>query len=136
MLQVADDSTTTLDRLDVVPSASFGRRLIALLIDWAVALLTVALIAGSSFAGEDRPNPFLDLGVFYLQVWVLTGLLGFTIGKRLLRMRVEGPDGRPIGLLRAALRTALLCLVVPAILQNEEGRGFHDIAANSRVVRT
>lgn len=124
----------SLDRLDVVPTASIGRRLLALLIDWAVALLTVALIAGSSFAGDGRTNPFLDLGVFYLQVWVLTGLLGFTIGKRLLGMRVEGPDGRPIGLVRAALRTALLCLVIPAILQNE-GRGFHDIVASSRVIR-
>lgn len=118
-----------------MPTPSLGRRILALLIDWAIALLTVALVTGTAFTGEQRVNPFWDLGTFFVQVWLLTGLLGFSIGKRLLGMKVEGPDGRPIGLGRAALRTGMLCLVIPAILQNEEGRGFHDIASGSRVVR-
>lgn len=116
-------------------TVSLGRRLLALIIDWFVALLSVALVTGSPLSGEGSVNPFWNLGMFFAQVWILTGLLGYTIGKRLLGMRVEGPDGRPIGLVRAAVRTALLCLAVPALLQNAEGRGFHDIASTSRVVR-
>lgn len=110
-----------------MPSPSFGRRFLALIIDWAIALLSVAVVT--------EAGPWLDLGAFFVQSWLLTGLLGFTIGKRVLDMKVEGIDGRPIGLWRSAIRTGLLCLVVPAILQNSEGRGLHDVAARSRIVR-
>ena len=118
-----------------VPTASLGRRFAALLIDWLIALLTVALFTGTDLSGTDAASPFLNLGVFFLQVWLLTGLLGFTIGKRLLGLRVENPFGAPIGLARAFTRSLLLCLVIPALIQNDEGRGFHDVAAGSRVVR-
>jgi hypothetical protein len=36
---------------------------------------------------------------------------------------------------RALLRTFLLALVIPALVRNDEGRGLHDIAAGSRVIR-
>ena len=47
---------------------------------------------------------------------ILTGLFGYSIGKRILGIKVENPDGRPIGLVRAFVRTALLCLVIPALV--------------------
>jgi hypothetical protein len=31
------------------------------------------------------------------------------------------------------VRTALLCLVIPAIVMNDDKRGIHDLAAGSRV---
>jgi hypothetical protein len=34
------------------------------------------------------------------------------------------------------VRTALLCLVIPAIVVDRDGRGLHDRAAASVVVRT
>ena len=47
--------------------------------------------------------------------------------------------GATAGLLEAAgyaaLRTALLCLVVPALIQNEDQRGLHEIVSGSRVAR-
>ncbi len=52
-----------------------------------------------------------------------------------LGLRVENPAGGPIGLPRALVRTALLSLVLPAIVMNDEKRGLHDIAAGSRVIR-
>ena len=70
-----------------------------------------------------------------LEVGLLTGLVGFSIGKRLLGMRIENPDGRPIGVPRAILRTLLLCLVLPAIVMTDDKRGIHDLAAGSRVVK-
>ena len=53
----------------------------------------------------------------------------------MLSLQVVSPDGQPIGLPRAALRTALLCLVIPAVIQNEDHRGLHDILSGSRVAR-
>ena len=58
---------------------------------------------------------FIVSGVFVVEVGLLTGLLGFSIGKRLAGLKVEGPDGRPIGVPRALLRTFLLALVIPAL---------------------
>ena len=44
-------------------------------------------------------------------------------------------DGAPIGLPRAALRTLLLCLLIPALIWDRAGRGLHDKAAGTVVVR-
>lgn len=117
-------------------TASLGRRFGALFVDWIIAALTAAAITGTNYAGQGASQPFVPLGVFFVEVSLLTGLLGTTIGKRIFGLRVEGPDGRPIGLARAALRTALLCLVIPAIVMTDDRRGLHDIAATSRVVRS
>jgi hypothetical protein len=43
-------------------------------------------------------------------------------------------DGRPLGVVRAALRTVLLLLLVPALIWDRDGRGLHDKAADSVVV--
>lgn len=114
---------------------SFGRRLAALLIDWAMASLSVVAVTRTPLAGEGAVSSFWTLGVFFVEVALLTGTLGFSIGKRIVGISVVGPDGRPIGLPRAALRTALLCLVVPAVIQNEDQRGLHEIVSGSRVAR-
>lgn len=114
---------------------SLGRRLAALFIDWIIAMLSVVAVTRTPLAGEGAVSSFVTLGVFFVEVTVLTGTLGYSIGKRTLGLRVVDPDGRPIGLLSAALRTAALCLVIPAIIQNEDRRGLHDIVSGSRVAR-
>ena len=37
---------------------------------------------------------------------------------------------------RALLRTALIALVMPALVRDEDGRGWHDRATRTVVVRT
>jgi len=118
-----------------VQTASIGRRFAALVIDWVIAVLSAAAVANSTVPPEGLRESLLVSGVFIVEVGLLTGLLGFSIGKRFLGLRVEGPDGRPIGVPRALLRTFLLALVIPALVRNDEGRGLHDIAAGSRVIR-
>ena len=44
------------------------------------------------------------------------------------------PQG-PLGLLTALLRTALLVLLVPALVYDRDKRGLHDRAAKTVVVR-
>lgn len=114
---------------------SLGRRILALLIDWAVAALSAVALTGVSYPPKNIGENLVIVGFFIVEVGILTGLLGFTIGKRILGLRVENPAGRPIGIPRAVLRTALLSLVLPAIVMNEDKCGLHDIAAGARVVR-
>ncbi|MET0930395.1 MAG: RDD family protein [Aeromicrobium sp.] len=119
---------------------SLVRRLGSLLIDWVIAALSAVAIAGVHYPpaplDKDPSETFIIIGFFILEVGVLTGLLGRSIGKRLLGMKVENPDGQPIGVPRALLRTALLVLVLPAIVMTDDKRGIHDLAAGSRVVKT
>lgn len=115
---------------------SLGRRVIAVLIDWVIASLSAVAVAGVDYPPKDITQNLIITAFYIAEVAILTGLLGQSIGKRLLGMRVENPAGRPIGIPRAVLRTALLTLVIPAIILTADKRGLHDLAAGSRVVRT
>jgi uncharacterized RDD family membrane protein YckC len=119
-----------------VPPVSTGRRLVALLIDWVVAVLSAAAVVGTAVPPDGPGQGLVVSAAFIVEVALPTGLLGYSIGKRIVGLRVEGPDGGPIGMLRALLRTFLLSLVIPALVMNDERRGLHDIAAGSRVIRS
>lgn len=116
-----------------MPRVSLIRRVGAVFVDWVASILVATLITGDSYS---EVNPFVTLTVFVAYSTIGVGLLGFTIGKRIFGLRVEGPSGQPIGVPKALARQALLCLVVPAFVQNEEGRGVHDVLAVSRQVST
>ena len=106
--------------------AGMGRRLGALLIDWAVCtLIAVALFH----------NQYWTLVVFAVQDYLLTSLAGMTLGKRLTGIRVARLDGRPVGLLWGLVRTLLLLTVVPPLVTDRDLRGLHDRAANTIVIR-
>ncbi len=103
-----------------------GRRLAALIADWLLCMvISLALFRGQTWT----------LVIFAAETYVLTALAGVTIGKRLLRIRVARLDGRPVGLGWALLRTLLLLTVVPPLVTDRDGRGLHDRAANTVVVR-
>ncbi len=107
------------------------------MIDWVIAGFSARAMFG--FTGlEFPPNGIGDQliinAVFVAEVSILLGLLGFSIGKRVMGLRVINSDGNPIGLWRAGLRTALLTLVLPALVMTEDKRGLHDLAAGSKVV--
>lgn len=130
--------------------AGLGRRVGALVVDWALASLV-----SYAFLGYEA---LATLGVFAVSTVLLVGTAGFTIGHRLLGLqvvrladlvpqgvadgrgtsdlaeRVQGPWFAP-GLLLASVRTVLLCLVVPAVVWDSSGRGLHDVAAGTVLVR-
>jgi uncharacterized RDD family membrane protein YckC len=106
--------------------AGLGRRLGALVIDWLACTL-IALAAVRS--------QIWTLAVFSAEVWLLTALTGFTIGKRLLGIRVARLDGRPIGFGCALLRLVAFLLVVPPLVYDSDMRGLHDRAAKTVVIR-
>ena len=106
--------------------AGVGRRLGALFIDWLLCeLIAVALLH----------NQYWTIVVFAVEVYVLTALTGFTVGKRLIGIRVVRLDGRPVGLWWSLLRTVLLLAVVPPLVFDRDLRGLHDKAADTVVIR-
>lgn len=114
--------------------ASPGRRLLALVIDWTLAMAFAWAAFGTGFPPQTPGESFIVQGVFVVITGLTIGFLGVSLGKRLVRLAVVGADGRPIGWWRGLVRTALLSLVIPAIIQRD-GRGLHDLAVGSKVIR-
>jgi uncharacterized RDD family membrane protein YckC len=106
--------------------AGMGRRLGALLIDWAIC----TLIAAAVFHDQ-----YWTLVVFAVQDYLLTALTGLTLGKRLTGIRVVRLDGKPVGLIWGLVRTVLLLTVIPPLVTDRDLRGLHDRAANTIVIR-
>ncbi|MFB4299476.1 RDD family protein [Actinomadura sp. NTSP31] len=113
--------------------ASYGRRVIALFLDWGLSALVAGLLARTlDWSAPQRS--LLTLVVFGIQAWVLTATIGTTAGKRLCGIRVIRLDGRPVGFLMGFARSLLLLLVLPALIWDRDYRGLHDRASNTAVV--
>ncbi|MDO8120337.1 RDD family protein [Isoptericola sp. b490] len=125
--------------------ARLGRRLLALLIDWLLSMAVASLfwrVPGG--VGLFGAQPWATLAVFAASTAVFVSLFGYTVGHRLLGLRVARvvrrderlePVPGPPGLLAGAVRTGLLCLVVPAVIWDAAGRGMHDVVASTVLVR-
>ena len=109
--------------------AGLGRRFLALTIDWLACLLIANLI------GSRQPAPELPLIIFFVEVAVLTALMGSSFGQRIMGIRIVSVTHGRLDPLRAVLRTLLLCLVVPPLIFDRDQRGLHDRAAGSVAVR-
>ena len=115
-------------------SASWGRRILALFVDWVTCLAVVeGLVAVGVLAGN--PNGLGTLGLFVVESALFTALAGGSFGKLATRIRVVRRDdsGRPVSLIPALVRSVLVALLVPPLL-TFEGRGLHDLAARTRTV--
>lgn len=117
--------------------ASWPRRIAALFIDWAVAtLITIGFVGLGEYLDPESGSSRWVLLVFAGVTTVLTGLAGGSFGQLLLGIRVLRLDGQPLGLLRALLRTVLICLVIPPLVfKPDSGRGLHDIWTGSAAFR-
>ena len=118
-------------------AAGLGRRIAALSIDWALAYLIAGLFAGPDpLAPTGSHLSTIVLGVWFVLSAAAVAAFGITPGKAVLGIRVASLDSTLVGVPRALLRTLLLALVVPALARDEDGRGWHDRAARTVVVRT
>jgi len=120
--------------------ATAGPRIAAFALD---AVLS-ALVAGL-FTAPELPRLW-SLLAFGCQYAFFVATFGQTPGMALCRLRVArvGRSGSPapaaaglagIGLGRAALRTLLLVLLVPAVIFDSDGRGLHDRLTGTAVLR-
>lgn len=104
-----------------------GRRLGALAIDWALC----SLISAAFF----NYDGLATLGLFALEQMLLVGTLGYSVGHRIFGMQVQHVAGRAAGLGPAIVRALLICLVIPAVVFDEDQRGLHDRAVGTVLVR-
>jgi hypothetical protein len=106
-----------------------ARRFAALLLDWMLCLLA------ANFIGDPLRDGWPPVVVLIAEYAFFIGLVTQTPGMFIARIRcVAFADGTRIGLVRAALRGVLLCLVVPALIMDGHRRGLHDRAVGSIVV--
>ena len=116
------------------PRAWIGRRIAALIIDWLASLAVARLVFPQFGYGSDSAG-FATLGVFAVEVTLLTWLTGASFGQRIIGLRVVPIDSGRLPLWRAALRTLLVCLVIPAVVYDNQGRGVHDRLAGTNLKR-
>lgn len=117
--------------------ATFGVRFAALIVDCIASALVASLIV--AHRGGDLANrlpgswSLVPLAVDYV-VGLLLG--GQTLGMHLLGIKVLRVD-RPgrIPLASIVVRTAMLFLLIPAVVLDRDGRGLHDRLTGTAVVR-
>ena len=109
-----------------LPMASNWRKAQAITIDWIGSLFVAALLLDRSWT----------LLIFFLQVAIMTALTGASAGQRLRGIRIIDVNTlQNIAPLGALIRTFLILLVIPAVVQTKQGRGLHDLATKSAAVR-
>ena len=120
--------------MNAMKRAGLGIRLAALAIDWALATMTTALFV-PPFSSAIGPSA-LRLGIFVLEVSIVTGFSGSSMGQRIVGLRVlSWPDHLFVTPMRAFMRTLLIALVIPAVVYDNEGRGLHERLTQTTVVR-
>ena len=116
-------------------TASWGRRILALFVDWFACTAAVSLFTPVYGVGN-QAGPWWVLLAFVLETAVLTALSGGSFGKLATRLRVVRNDGsgRPVGLLPSLARSLLVAAVIPPLVFRPDGRGLHDMMAGTATV--
>ncbi|GGH35263.1 RDD family protein [Microbacterium album] len=105
-----------------------GRRFAALAIDLASAVLI-----GVAFFDY---NPIATNVTFALLQILFIPTIGGSPGHRIMRMYVAPLRGGWVGLWRPIVRTALLFLIIPAVVWDSDQRGLHDKIAGTVLLRS
>ena len=81
-------------------------------------------------------QPLATLGIWAAQHLILVATLGtHDWPPRVPPARgARGRGPRTVGFIKAAIRTLMLALVIPAVVWDDEGRGLHDRAAGTRLI--
>ena len=108
--------------------ARLGRRIAALLIDWAIA-------TGISYLITHEQNPWVTLGAFAVLQYVFIITLSGSVGHLALGLRVVPLNPAWIGPVKPLIRTVLLSLAIPAVIWDTDQRGLHDRLASTVLVR-
>jgi uncharacterized RDD family membrane protein YckC len=106
---------------------------VALFIDWIPCVLVANLISRAADLSNDQ-SKFVPLAVFLVETALFVSLTGSSFGQLAAQLRVARLDGRAVPLLVSLLRSLMVCLVVPPLVFNRDGRGLHDMVAKTVVV--
>ncbi|MFB7375542.1 RDD family protein [Streptomyces sp. NPDC056222] len=109
-----------------------GRRIGALAVDWALCML---IAYGLITDGYSQATGNWALIILLVLSVLTVGTIGSTPGKRLFGLRVASVNGGRLGLLRVVARSILVCLAIPALIWDRDGRGLHDRLSGAVQVR-
>lgn len=111
--------------------ARLGRRLAAIAIDWALAYGLSLLFFREN---DGTANLWATLAIFAALTLLFELFFNASIGHLALRMRVVPIRGGSLAPWRLLVRTALLCLAIPALIWDSDQRGLHDRLAGTVLV--
>ncbi|CAA9380654.1 MAG: hypothetical protein AVDCRST_MAG75-922 [uncultured Propionibacteriaceae bacterium] len=114
--------------------ASWRSRITALILDWAASMAIAVAMFGSTVLTGNGWQSWMILTVFFVESVALSTLSGGTLGQLLCRIGVARLDHQPLGFLRSLVRTALVCLALPALVIGPDRRGLHDLAVGTVVI--
>jgi uncharacterized RDD family membrane protein YckC len=117
--------------------ARFGRRLVAVAIDWMICTLIGVAFFGAVWGqpAESLAHTFIVPAVFAVENIVLVATVGFTVGHRLVGLRVIRLGKPATSPMPALVRGVLVALAIPALVWDRDTRGFHDKLAGTALVR-
>jgi len=128
-------------------SEAFGKRWTAAFIDGLI-MRALGFVVDMSTAGKGDTAIFTGVGIAILiSLCYYVGMIGIsgqTLGKRVMGLRVVGPDGDPPGILRALLRetigrfcSGIVCMLGYLwVLWDNEQQAWHDKIAGTHVEHT
>lgn len=114
--------------------ARMGRRLSALTLDWIAAILVTHLALPALVYGSEG-FAAATLAIFAFHVFLLTATTGASFGYKIAGIKLISVSPARVSFLKVLVRTALLCLVVPALIWDRDGRGLHDKAVGTITMR-
>ncbi|GED98549.1 RDD family protein [Gordonia crocea] len=127
--------------------ATGWRRVGGLLVDWLMAYAVAFFFVAGEPTIEAKINA---IALPQLAVWFVVGvatvtLFGFTPGQYVVGLRVIRVDFEPtenasmraaVGVLRAFVRQLLITVIVPALINDNNGRALHDRVTQTAVVHS
>jgi uncharacterized RDD family membrane protein YckC len=114
--------------------ATWGARILALLVDWIICTVVAVVLFGPRVLVGGGWTSWMTLSTFFVETTVLVAFAGGSAGQLICRLAVIRLDNTPVGLLRSALRAAMVSVVLPALVIGTDRRGLHDLAAGTAVV--
>lgn len=113
--------------------ASWRARIVAIVVDWGASMVVATGVFGPEVIRGDGWRSFMILTVFFVESTLLSAVAGGSFGQLLARIAVVRLDHEPLGV-RAALRQAMVCLALPALVIGMHRRGLHDLVNGTVVV--
>jgi uncharacterized RDD family membrane protein YckC len=114
--------------------ATWGARIGALIIDWAVCMVVAVALFGTGVVAGGGWRAFMTLATFFVESTLLSWLAGGSLGQIICRIAVVRLDRQPLGIARAALRAALVSLALPAMVVGPDRRALTDLAVGTIVI--
>lgn len=109
-------------------------RITAIVLDWAICMGIAVLALGLEALTAYDWRRWATLVLFFVESSALTAITGASAGQLLCGISIIRLDGKPLGVLRAVARAAMVSVAIPALVIGADRRGLHDLAVGTVVV--